>query len=281
MYPLPDPQQRLIGEPRTITSVYADTLASIALREGVGLDGLKRANADVDPWLPGEGTVLTLPTQLLLPDDWRDGITINLAERRLYYFDTANRRLLVYPVGIGVTGFETPVVTTRTVARIHKPSWTPTPAIRQERAAQGITLPAVVPPGPENPMGEYAIQLAEPGLFIHGTNAPYGVGQAVSHGCIRLFKQHIRTLATSVPNDTPVRIVDRPHKVLWHDGKLFLESHPTALASDSLSTMVAAVVEQTQGSSRSVNWTLAERTAQAGLGIPVQISAPTNRTLEH
>ncbi|MGI9327617.1 MAG: L,D-transpeptidase family protein [Pseudomonadales bacterium] len=280
VYPLPDPHQRLIGKPRTITTVYSDTLADIALREGVGLDGLKRANANVDPWLPGDGTVLVLPTQMLLPDDWRNGITINLAERRLYYFDTANDRLLVYPVGIGVGGFETPLVTTRTVARIHKPSWTPTPAIRQERAAMGITLPAVVPPGPENPMGEYAIQLAEPGLFIHGTNRPLGVGQAVSHGCIRLFEAQIRLLATSVPNNTPVRIVNRPIKVLWHDDSLYLESHPAHAHTGSLSAMVEAIVQRTQISSRGINWRLAEHTAQAALGLPVRISTAPNDPLE-
>lgn len=277
-YPLPAADQRLIGQPRLRTTIASDTLARIAREEGVGLEALRRLNSSVDPWLPTPGTELVLPTQMLLPSAHRDGIVINRAERRLFFFDGERQRLLVYPVGIGVEGFQTPVLSTHTVTSIYKPNWTPTASIRQEHLARGDVLPPVVPPGPDNPMGDYAIKLAEPSLFIHGTNQPRGVGQRVSHGCIRLYANHIETLVRSLPGRTPVHIIDQAHKVAWVGDQLYLESHRTESGENQLTAMVAQVIAATATVAASINWELADRTARAATGIPVVISRPVNRS---
>ena len=185
-YRLPENGDSVVGAATRVKLTYEDTLAGVAQKYGIGYREVVDANPEVDPWLPGEGTVIELPTLYVLPDAPRDGVVINVAEFRLYYFPKDSGRVITYPVGIGRTEFPTPLVATRIVGRIANPSWTPTPSARREHAEAGDVLPHVVPPGPTNPLGDMAFQLSEPGYFIHGTNMPFGVGQQVSHGCIRL-----------------------------------------------------------------------------------------------
>ena len=273
-YPLPDPRDALVGALEQRELRYEDTLAAVAQVEGVGFDALRRANETVDAWLPGEGAVIDLPTWFILPDAQRDGIVVNLSELRLYYFDTGRSRLHVYPVGIGVEGAETPLGVTRTLARIENPEWTPPLSIRIERAAVGDFLPRVVPPGPENPLGSFAIRLGIPGYFIHGTNQPFGVGRRVSHGCIRLYDRHIAALAHDVPNGTTVRLVRQRHKVGWRGGELFLESHPGDGQDDprDLTGAVRRIVDALRLRSVDVDWDAAMAIARSATGIPGRIS---------
>lgn len=133
--------------------------------------------------------------------------------------------MVTYALGIGREGWSTPVGVTRVTGKRPNPSWTPPESIRREHAEQGDALPAVVPPGPENPLGEYAIYLGMPGYLIHGTNKPYGVGMRVSHGCIRLYPEDISRLFPRVPEGTPVRIINEPYKLGWIDGRLYIEAH--------------------------------------------------------
>jgi len=251
---------------------YEDTFAQIARAEGIGFNALGKANPNVDIWLPGEGTKITLPTAFLLPEGIHEGIIINLSEMRLYYFKKNEARLLSYPIGIGVQGFETPLMETHTVTRIEHPSWTPTASIRQEHADKGDILPITVLPGPKNPLGSYAIQLKYPGYFIHGTNKPIGVGQRVSHGCIRLYEKHIEILATTVPNGTPVRIIRQPHKTGWSNGQLYLESHLDKDAPNYMSSFARSIIKTAGSKNIEIDWQKAEEVARAGQGLPVRIS---------
>ena len=188
-YPLPADNSRLIGE-NTLTTVPDDKrpLESIAARYKIGMLGMLEANPGVDPWLPKAGTQLTVPLQMLLPDAPREGIVINLAELRLYYYPKDEDRVVVYPIGIGQLGAMTPTMVTSISQKIPNPTWTPTTNIRKRYAKEGITLPGVVPAGPDNPMGLFAMRLARgTGQYlIHGTNADFGIGMRVSSGCIRL-----------------------------------------------------------------------------------------------
>ncbi|HEY5647138.1 MAG TPA: L,D-transpeptidase family protein, partial [Pseudomonadales bacterium] len=224
-YRLPENGDNVVGAMTTVKLAYEDTLASVAEQYGVGYREIVDANPGIDPWLPGEGTVVVLPTQYVLPSTPREGIVINVAEYRLYFYPEGGNRVITFPVGVGRSEYQTPIIRTQTVARIHNPSWTPTPSARREHAEMGDVLPPVVPPGPENPLGELAIQLKEPGYFIHGTNKPFGVGQKVSHGCIRLHNEHVLTLAELAPNGTPVYIVNEPIKVGVRYDEVFLEIH--------------------------------------------------------
>ncbi len=243
-YRLPENGDSVVGAVTRMKLTYEDTLASVAERYSIGYREIVDANPDVDPWLPGEGTVIELPTQYVLPSAPKDGIVINVAEYRLYYYPKDSGRVITFPVGVGRSEFKTPVIETKTVTRIENPSWTPTPSARREHAEMGDILPHVVPPGPENPLGDLAIQLKEPGYFIHGTNKPFGVGQKVSHGCIRLHNAHILTLAEIVPNGTPVYIVNEPIKVGVRYEELYLESHKDLYDQDIDAESLEKVVEE-------------------------------------
>ena len=225
-YPLPAADSRLIGENQLYT-VPDDgrSLESIAAHFQTGLLGMLEANPGTDPWLPKAGSKLVIPTQMLLPDTKREGIVVNVAELRLYYYPKDENKVVVYPIGIGQLGANTPAMVTRISQKIPNPSWTPTPNIRKRYAAEGKTLPTTIPAGPDNPMGLYAIYIGR--LYaIHGTNANFGIGLRVSQGCIRLRNDDIKYMFDTVPVGTRVQIIDQPVKyTVEPDGSRWVEVH--------------------------------------------------------
>ncbi|OQD48756.1 L,D-transpeptidase [Enterobacter cancerogenus] len=227
-YPLPPEGSRLVGAPVTVVVPEGNTrpLEYYAAQYGQGLSNLLEANPGVDPFLPKAGTTLTIPQQLILPDTVREGIVVNVAEMRLYYYPPGSNTVEVLPVGIGQAGRETPRNWVTAVERKQEgPTWSPTPNTRRAYAAEGKTLPAFVPAGPDNPMGLYAIYIGR--LYaIHGTNSNFGIGLRVSQGCIRLRNNDIKYLFDNVPVGTRVQLIDRPVKVTTEpDGSRWVEVH--------------------------------------------------------
>ncbi|MFW6094123.1 MAG: L,D-transpeptidase family protein [Pseudomonadota bacterium] len=270
-YSLADGDADVVGAVTTIRTRYEDTLAVIAEKYGLGYREVVEANPGVDPWIPGEGTEVVLPTAYVLPDAPREGVVINLAEFRLYYYPPDENTVVTYPVGLGRDEFRTPQGSTRIVAAIEDPSWTPTPASRAEHEARGDPLPAVVPPGPDNPLGSLALQLDMPGYFIHGTNTPFGVGQMVSHGCIRLYEPHIATLAELTGRDTPVHIVNEPYKVGWRDDQLFVEVHPDIYDEADPEELPRRIESATKNRAAVVDWARVEELLESPTGIPARM----------
>ena len=275
-YLLPPDGEDIVGEVVTITAAYEDTFAKLAQRYSVGFQEIQDANPGLDPWLPGEGSPVRLPLAFVLPGGERDGIVINLAEYRLYYFPPAataeERKVVTYPIGIGRTDYPTPQTVTTVVRTIKDPWWTPGANARREYKDQGIDLPKVVPPGPDNPMGKFSMQLAIPSYFIHGTNKPLGVGQRASLGCIRLYPDDIEALVKVVPYGTKVRIIDQPNKIGRYHGDLYLESHAYPDAERSLTGVVKEVIRISENVS-AVDWKLAESIAREATGIPGRVTA--------
>ncbi|AWH87361.1 L,D-transpeptidase [Limnobaculum parvum] len=236
-YPLPPSNSRLIGENRVlIVPNDGRSLERIASDYQIGLIAMLEANPDVDPLLPKAGSELILPLQMILPDTPRDGIVINLSELRLYYYPKGKNTVIVYPIGIGQLGRDTPVMTTTIVERKANPTWTPTANIRKNYAAEGITLPAMVPAGPENPMGLFALRMAAAGgtYLIHGTNADFGIGMRVSSGCIRLRPNDIEELFNTVPVGTRVQVINEPIKATTEpDGSRYVEIHQPLSKSEN------------------------------------------------
>ncbi|WP_163834264.1 L,D-transpeptidase family protein [Spartinivicinus ruber] len=225
-FPLPENDDDVVGERRVIRTVYTDTFADLALKEGVGFLALIAANPKVDAWVPGDGAEVVLPTRMILPPGPRKGIVINLAELRLYYYPPDDPVVMVYPIGIGRKGWETPLGKTRITQKKPNPSWRPPESIRQERARKGEFIPDVIPPGPNNPLGKYALRLGFQGSYlIHGTNLDFGVGMRVSHGCIRLFPDDIEELFSWVNRGTPVRVIHEPYKIGKLNGEFYVEAH--------------------------------------------------------
>ena len=231
LYSLPPAGGDLFGQEEYLVGTNADTLADVARQFGVGHQEIRLANPDVDFWLlPPDARVL-LPKRHILPQARREGIVLNVPEMRLYYFprpcaDDAPCSVATYPVSIGRMDWHTPLGTTRVTAKVPNPSWRPPESIRKEAAADGKILPAVVPPGPDNPLGAYALYLDLPGYRIHGTNRPYGVGMRVTHGCVRMYPENIESLYAQVSVGTKVQIVDQPVKFGWSGNTLFMEVHP-------------------------------------------------------
>ncbi len=281
------PGNDVIGAPAEVLAVYEDTLVDIGRRHGVGYEEIVRANPGVDPWLPGEGTPVRLPTQHVLPRAGRRGLVVNVAEYRLYYFlptDTV-RRVATFPISIGKQDWSTPIGSARVTAKTRNPAWYPPNSVRQEYAAEGRSLPRIVPPGPNNPLGAYALRLSVPGYLIHGTNRPAGVGMRVTHGCIRMFPEDIDWLFPLVEVDTPVQIVNQPYKLGWQGDELLLEVHPP-LSEDSeqaaagLTAITALYIGATRDRQAEIDWDLVERVHAERTGIPVAVGRAVSKPAE-
>jgi L,D-transpeptidase ErfK/SrfK len=227
--------QELVGETQVIFARYENTFSAIGRQYNLGYEEMRTANPGVDQWLPGEGTPIYLPTLSILPDAPREGIVVNVPAMRLYYFETAKPaeagapeivKVSSHPIGIGVQGWATPFGEAKVTQKVEDPVWYVPASIRKEHAERGDPLPSVVPPGPDNPLGAYAMTLSLPGYLIHGTNKPAGVGMRSSHGCIRLYPEDIEALFSRVARGTAVSLVNQPVLAGWRDGQLYLEVHP-------------------------------------------------------
>lgn len=221
----------VIGTIQTTVAGEEDTLIDIGHRFGLGLEEMRRANPELSLWYPGAGAEVILPTQHILPPGPREGIVINLPEMRLYYYPRATNgqppMVETYPISVGREGFATPVASTRTTMNIKDPHWAPPRSMREEAAARGEPPPAVVPPGPDNPLGRHAILLGLPSYLIHGTNRPDGVGMRASRGCIRMLPRDIESLYSRVPVGTPVHLINEPFKAGWDaEEHLLVQSFP-------------------------------------------------------
>lgn len=257
-YDLPSEDEDLIGETQTITTKYEDTFVLLGRRYNLGFEELRIANPGIDPWLPGEDTTLLLPTRYILPDAPRKGIVINIAEMRLYFYPkprpTEKAVVVTYPISIGRGEWQTPLAITKITNKVKNPIWYPTETIRKEHAERGDQLEKIVPSGPDNPLGEFALKLGLPTYLIHGTNRPSGIGMQVTHGCIRMYPEDIESLFLTTSVGTPVYIVNQPYKAGWHKEKLYLEVHPpldqgekTVNQSRDLTPVVKTLVEAMQG----------------------------------
>lgn len=278
-HPLQSEGQELVGELYTVTADYEDTFAELGGAHGFGYLEMLAANPTMDPWLPGAGAEVVMPGLHVLPDAPRTGIVINLPEYRLYYYPPEGNRVLTYPVGIGRQGWSSPIGETRVLRKEANPAWYPPQSIREEHAAAGDPLPAVVPPGPDNPMGPFKMNLAMSGYVIHGTNKNFGIGMRVSHGCFRMRNEDITSLFPQIPLNTPVRIINQPFKLaLDANGDLFLEAHTPLDEHGMPSTLdrqaaVQALLEQRADVVAGVvlDWQAIRDVAFAEEGIPRRI----------
>jgi L,D-transpeptidase ErfK/SrfK len=225
-----DSNDEVVGELQVTTVQGEDTLPDIARRFNLGYEEIMRANPGVDPWVPGEGREIVLPTQYVLPAAAREGLVINLAQLRVFYFPKVKegepQTVITHPIGIGKVGWSTPEGTTKVTAKRTNPTWFPPSSVRKEHKEAGDPLPAKVPPGPDNPLGAHMMTLGWPSYLIHGTNKPYGVGLRSSHGCIRFYPEDIAELYEKIPVGTKVTVVNQPFVFGWHDGALYVQAFP-------------------------------------------------------
>jgi L,D-transpeptidase ErfK/SrfK len=281
-FPLPADGSDVVGEVQVTVAHQRDTLHDIARRYDLGYEEIVAANPGVDPWLPGEGTRIVLPTQYVLPNGIREGLVLNLASMRLYYFpepaDGETAVVITHPIGIGREGWETPVGVSNITHKVVQPTWTVPASVLKEYAQNGEPLDPIVPPGPDNPLGSHAMRLSLPSYLIHGTNKAYGVGMRVSHGCVRLYPEDIARLFTEVSLGTTVHIINEPYMAGWRDGKLYLDAHRpltgnTAQWGKRFAGLQQVLAVKAVDRSVAVDWGRARRVVEQGRGIPVPISA--------
>lgn len=275
--PLPPPGDDVVGSVKSAVVNEGDTFSTIARKYDVGYCELQEANPGINPDKPEPGTVLIIPTQYVLPDVPRSGLVINLVEMRLYYFPPNHREVFIFPVGIGREGWETPLGVLSIIEHIPLPTWHAPESIRVARAKEGVYIPKVVPPGPDNPLGEYALRLSNATYLIHGTNDPSGVGRRSSAGCVRMYPEDIKRLFEMAKNGTPVRVINYPYKSGWGDNRLYLETHLPlggVLAElDEDHKTAEKVIHRaiTKRGAAYVNWTKAIAIAKEQQGMPQEI----------
>jgi len=268
-------QGDIVGHVAVVEARAGERLGDIGMRTGTGYYAMQAANPSINPYqhLSG-GTRVVIPGQFILPPGPRQGIVINLAEFRLYYYPPGQNIVVTEPIGIGREGvWGTPVGVTKVVDKEKDPAWRPTENVRAEAARQGTPIPDYFPPGPDNPLGNYAIRLGWPAYLIHGTNRPDFIGTRISAGCIRLMPEAIEGLYPLVPIGTTVRIMNQPFKAGWSKGRLYLEAHLPLDEEQhqykvSLAGVVNVVSQQTQRRPVVVNWTQVRNVAQQTTGIP-------------
>ena len=281
-YVLPENGDSVIGTVTTAIAEQEDTLLDIGRRYGIGYEEIIVANPGVDPWLPGEGTEVLIPSRFVLPNAPREGIVVNLPEHRLYYFPPAKageRRVVrTYPISTGKMDWKTPLGVTRVVSKQERPNWYPPKSVRLEHEEKGDPLPPFIPPGPDNPLGEYAMRLGIPGgsYLIHGTNRPAGVGMQVTHGCIRMYPEDIADFFTMIPVKTKVNLVDQTTKVGWYRGTLFIERQATLEGTDNPldadpAEMTRLVNAALAGHRADVDWERAQRAFAQATSVPVPV----------
>ncbi len=269
----------IVGAVQSYTVKKGDTFAAIARSYDLGILELQEANPDVNPNKLLAGSTMVIPTEFILPSAPHQGIVLNIAELRVYYYYPNSNIVYTFPVGIGQMGWKTPTGQTTIVQKRENPVWIPPDSIRAEAAAKGRTLPYSVPAGPNSPLGKYAINLGWTNYRMHGTNAPSSVGLRSSHGCVRMLPEDIESLFNMVEVGTKVTIVHEPFKVGVRDGQLYLEAHKPFPEQYYNSPEITdeeeaadAVFQNPYSSETTVDWSEALKLIKDTYGYPVRIT---------
>ena len=289
VFTLPPDDSSLVGQDQQIQSQASDTLLDLARKYSVGYWEIQEANPKVDMWLPGQGTSITIPGTFIVPPVDHKGIVINLPQHRLFYFPKRGRHdqpiVITYPVSPGEGDFPTPVGVTRIVRKVPHPIWIPTAHILKAHELAGDPIPRVWKAGPDNPMGEWALEttLSHGEIYIHGTNNPMAIGMSVTHGCVRLYPEDIAALYPVVRVGTPVTIVNEPVLASLQDGQLYLEVHPPTSSNhvpvppnyDQISQIIDTAIGNNVVA---IDWDKVRQVATQANGIPelIGVQADTN-----
>lgn len=265
----------VIGRMAVIRLEKGDTLPDIARHFSVGLNAISAANPEVDIWVPEAGERVMLPLSFILPDAPREGIVVNLATMRLFQFkgDGPSQVVSTYPVGVGTKERPTPTGQMVVERKAVRPTWHVPASIAEDHRKKGDPLPAKVPPGPQNPLGEYALYLSKSGYLIHGTNKPASIGLKATNGCLRLYPENVKTLFNDTPVKTPVVIVNQPYLIGQLDGILYMEAHSPFEDSGTLELeqIYAKLRAIEKKSARTLDWKKIEEVLDEARGIPVPI----------
>ena len=280
-FPMPK-EGNIIGELQTIAPPSGKkTLGALGQEYGIGLKEISAANPNNDLWQLQTSDHIIIPSLFVLPPGPRTGIVINLSEMRLYYYHPDGETVSTYPIAVGREGWQTPTTSGIVISKEANPTWYVPKSIQEESMRRNRPLPAVVPPGPQNPLGQYALRLSIPTILIHGTQSAHSIGQRSSHGCIRLLPNDIEALFKGVPVKTPVRIIHEPFKVGFRGNEIYLESHeplPDHIeeSQNQLIDIAKMVSDHIPNGEYNIDWTKSEAIARKASGVPTVIGTTDN-----
>lgn len=270
----------IVGEVVKVRVKRGESMASIGNKYDMGLEEMFQANPKINPNRIRIGATVVVPRQYILPPaDYRSGIVISIAEMRLYYFDEDGVLAFSAPIALGKSGWRTPLGSTYIFRKKEHPSWNPPKSIREATfEKKGEVLPKIVPPGQDNPLGDYALYLHMHGYLIHGTNNPYSIGRLVTSGCIRLHNRDIAELYHKVQKGTPVHIIYYPNKVGWSGRYLYLESHKPIvheerIYQDNAFSATQVILAATKGLEVNVDWDKVTEVVKEHTGIPTIVGS--------
>ena len=265
----------IVGNLQLTTVQQGQSLGDIGRKFDIGVYEMIEANPNLNPWVPTVGATVIVPTEFVLPAVERQGLVINLAEMRIYYFHPNNKIVTTHPIGIGKKGWNTPLGHVHIIEKVANPYWRPPSSIRADHANRGDILPNIVPPGPDNPLGKYAMRLSISTYLIHGTNKPGGIGFRSTSGCIRLLPEDIETLFPQIAVGTSVRIIHAPYKFGYRGNNIFLEAHQPLSehyrTGDDSFTMLTQALEESAVQHRHVNWQYVQQSVAESKGYPILI----------
>ncbi len=265
----------VIGRLAFIRLEKGDTLPDIARHFSLGINAVSAANPGVDVWVPEAGECILLPLSFILPDAPRKGIVINLAAMRLFQFKGNGEPMtvLTYPLGIGMEERPSPTGQMVVERKVIRPTWHVPASIARDYKKKGDPLPAMVLPGPKNPLGEYALYLSKPSYLIHGTNKPASIGLRATNGCIRLYPEDVKKLFDNTPVKTAVCIVNQPYLLGKGNGIIYLEVHarPEDLDSAEFDKFYTKLRNIEKKSGRTLDWSRIKKVLSEARGIPVPV----------
>lgn len=278
-YTVPPANESLIGQVQYVTTQNGDNAGTIAQHYDVGFNAIQNVNPqfDITKNLPA-GAELVVPTKHLLPNEQRNGIVVNLPEMRMYYYVAGTNKVLTYPIGIGKVGKTIPITKTAITRKTKDPVWIPPQDIREFNLQQGVVLPQVMPAGPDNPLGPFAIYMTVPTYLIHSTIFPESIGKRASFGCIRMFESDIRNFFPSIQRGIPVAIINQPVKVGWQNNRLFMEAYQpleeySSEYDSTLPGMVHSIAARTNNDAEPtlVDWQLVSYLSEQRDGQPHEV----------
>ncbi|MDR7925581.1 L,D-transpeptidase family protein [Acidithiobacillus thiooxidans] len=288
VFALPN-QGNIVGSLHAVTTHRDDTLLDIGRFYDLGYNQVTHANPGVNPWLPGQARKVVIPAQYVLPPKPWVGIVVDIPARRIYYFPAHNHVVFTYPVGVFLPGWKESLTTTKIIAKYRMPAWNVPKNIHAWfKKKFHMNIPWYWPPGPENPMGELAMETGLSGIFIHGTYHPWGVGMRSSQGCFQMYPENIAQLFPMVPVGTPVRIIDRPNLVGIDNGQLYLQSYKPldAYHKEGFSDLQRAVMRiklfmTKHGVHEKINWGRVRRIVEEHntVALPIGVHSPSYQTL--
>jgi len=273
-FSIPD-NSDIVGNIQVTKAIKGKSLGEIGRQFDIGVYEMIEANPNLNPWVPKVDATVIIPSEFILPPGKRQGIVINLAEMRIYYFHLHENKVTTHPIGIGGRGRNTPLGSAHIIQKKELPYWQPPISIRKEHIKNGDPLPSIVPPGPDNPLGEYAMRLSIPGYLIHGTNRPGGIGVRSTNGCIRLFPEDIASLFPQISIGTPVKIIHAPYKFGHRGYNIFLEAHQPLSdhyhSHDSRLSLLKQALEEASLENISIDLDYAEQNITQPKGYPILI----------